>query len=55
MQVKKLSCRFVFIPKSKIELLPLWFLSHFVGVYEKTYNEESYPMGRRLYIDYTDL
>lgn len=55
MQVKKLSGRLVFIPKSRIEILSLWFLSQFIGGYEKTYNEEAYPVGRRLKIDFKGL
>ncbi|WP_199868146.1 hypothetical protein [Vibrio anguillarum] len=55
MQVKKLSGRLVFIPKSRIEILSIWFLSLFIGGYEKTYNAEAYPVGRRLKIDFKDL
>jgi len=55
MQIVKVSNGLIFIPKSRVQIMSLWFLSLFIGGYEKTYNEDAYPVGRRLKIDFKSL
>lgn len=48
MKMMVLSDGVVFTPESKLQLLALWFLSRFIGNYQKTQNGDSYPQLRRL-------
>lgn len=48
MKIVSVSDGIIFIPKSKIGVFVLWQLSFFVGNFEKTFNPEVYPLGRRL-------
>ena len=48
MKIVSVSDGIIFIPKSKIGVFVLWQLSFFIGNFEKTFNLEVYPLGRRL-------
>jgi hypothetical protein len=50
MKTEKVSDGLIFFPYSKSEVFTLWLLSFFTGSYEKTFNSEAYPQGRRLKI-----
>lgn len=52
MKIVRMSGKVVFIPNSKAQVLALWFLSFFTRGYEKTYNPDAYPLGRRLSLEF---
>ncbi|MEZ8238680.1 MULTISPECIES: hypothetical protein [Vibrio] len=55
MKIVKVSDGLIFIPHSAPQIFALWLLSFFAKGYEKTYNEEAYPVGRRFKVDFSNI
>ncbi len=48
MKIVTVSDGVIFIPESKLAVFVLWQLSFFIGSYERCFNPDAYPMGRRI-------